>query len=855
MVEIADEDARQLLNSLSKGEVVLVLGAGASATSTNVKGERVVQGKTLAEKLAMEAGLQYDGEDLPDVVGAVVGPRLSAAQFHRILASEYTRITPSDELAELLGYTWRRLYTWNIDDSVENIGGGVQRRRYFNGMIDKVITHEGLSYLPVIHLHGEALKPEHGFIFSVSDYNARLNRNAHDWYREAAADYAAYTPLFIGSRLKEPILSAELDRARPHLAAGLGRAFLVTPDAFSPVMSANLSARNVCVINATLGELIQWLKSKTDKHVTPVDVAKNVSAFARELSAKLEVDAADVDATRTVILHTWADTKRDADALQTVDKQRLGRSYLEGRAPTWLIAATDIPVWLKDTDRLYQDFVDAIGKRERLFIVHGQSGSGKTTAIIQSMLRYLREQPNYPLYEIANDTPSLRTAMALIARIHRDEHVIIYVPDMFAFADSILDDVTSFDQGRFTLISSARSGEWRDHIHRRVGDFAKSFKYQRFDEADYGPLIQRLLDFVPAPRFLKMDQASRIQKLRSSKSQLLIALKETTESTKFVDVITKEFEGLPDEDCRALVLLSGVATIARTGISESMTREAYGLLSRKRTYEEAMSAADGIVSPGQGSRLFARHELYVRHILDNVADVSDIKDVIIAILATFTKYQLPVVQNVVRLDALLFKFLLNHNFNAELEKRRGSLNEAEDIYSTFQIAFQLDGHFWLQYGEYLVEKDELEPALEMLHKSIQAYPNNRYAVHALADTQLKVATRRAIYDAVTVGLIGDAVSTLTEQQSNFGNESDQYPIVTLSNHHLGALIQHRQYDAAKQVARKYFVQLEELFKSNQSAPVRKARERVAHYLTSGVWQSGGVISRRNEPSRPRGSRR
>jgi hypothetical protein len=124
-----------------------VLGAGASATSTNSKGQRVRQGTSLAELLATQAGLEYNDEDLPDVIGAVIGPRISVVQFDRILAAEYTKITPASELVDLLSYTWRRLYTWNVDDSIENIHGGVQHRRYFNGMIDKVVAHEGLSYL------------------------------------------------------------------------------------------------------------------------------------------------------------------------------------------------------------------------------------------------------------------------------------------------------------------------------------------------------------------------------------------------------------------------------------------------------------------------------------------------------------------------------------------------------------------------------------------------------------------------------------------------------------------------------------------------------------------------------------
>ena len=214
-----------------------------------------------------------------------------------------------------------------------------------------------------------------------------------------------------------------------------------------------------------------------------------------------------MDIARTVILHTWADTKRDADALEKSEKQKLGRSFLEGTAPTWIIGATDIPVWLKDTDRLYTEISESIFRRDRLFVVYGQSGSGKSTAIIQSILRTMNEHPDRPVYEIASDTPSLKSALGLIARLHRHEHVIIYIQDIFVFADLVPEDLTSFANGQFTVISSARSGEWRDHIHRRVGDIARSFQYQRFDEVDYAPLIGRLLEYVPAPRFPKwMEQ-------------------------------------------------------------------------------------------------------------------------------------------------------------------------------------------------------------------------------------------------------------------------------------------------------------------------------------------------------------
>ena len=111
---------------------------------------------------------------------------LSRAQFSQVLRDEYTRVSPSAELQRLFSYTWRRIYTWNIDDALSNIAHAAQRRKYFNGLSDKVSAQEGHEYLQIVYLHGEAQKPEHGFIFSPSEYNARLNRNDHDWYRELA---------------------------------------------------------------------------------------------------------------------------------------------------------------------------------------------------------------------------------------------------------------------------------------------------------------------------------------------------------------------------------------------------------------------------------------------------------------------------------------------------------------------------------------------------------------------------------------------------------------------------------------------------------------------------------------------
>lgn len=845
MIDVKEEDARLLLGALDAGEAVLILGAGASATSKLANGEPVMQAGKLAEVIAQKVGLKYDGETLPDVLGAAIGKRMSEAQFHAILTKEYTGVIPSDDLKQAFQYTWRRVYSWNIDDAVENLKSGVQKRRYYNGMIDKVAVVSGLEYLQFIHLHGDALKPEHGFIFRTSEYTSRLIADRHDWYRNLATDYISFTPIFVGSRLKEPILEAELDRARPANGEGLGMAFLVTPDSFSDVMRENFASRNIVLIQATFGEFIEWIKSQS-KTVSPVDIAKNTNAFANELGSSFDVNAADMDTAQYIVLHTWKALKADSEALRGLELEKAARGFLEGNPPTWKLAASQVPVWLKGTEDLYAAFLQSVEKRDRVFAVHGQSGSGKTTAILQSLARYLRENDKAVVYELRGDVRSLRDSLGLIHRLHKGSHVIVYIGDAFIYGDSLGEDITSVPSGSMTVVTGARSGEWREHISRRLGDIYSDFTYQRFVAADHQPLIQRLLQYVPAPRFKRMTPEQRLNKIRSSNQQLLIALKETTESDKFTAVITKEFQGLPDDACKSVVLMVGIATIARTGLSEAAAREAYHHLGYDRSFTAAMAALEGIVSVGYNGRLYARHESYVRHLVENVGEFRSVVNAEIEVLRTFTKYDTPIVKNVGRQDSLLFKFLMNHNFNADLARRRNDMDEGLRLYEEFEVPFQLDGHYWLQYGQYLVEMGLVERALGVLNKSIQAYPGNLYAAHAYADVQLRVAAERSNYDAVTIELIGDAVKTLEQQHAQASWESDQYPIVTLSERHVGALIKHGQTAQARTAAQRYFRQVDDLARRNGAEPLQLVREKLAHYVTFGQWFEG---------LRPRGQKR
>jgi hypothetical protein len=157
-VRIEDADSRYLLARIRACEAVLILGAGASYGGTNRAGSAIKLGAQIAQVFAAKAGYTYSGESLPDVYEAVRS-KFGDITIHDILRLEYTGTNASDALKSLLSVSWKRSYNFNIDDSIESISFGQksQRRRSYNGMVDRVADFDTPEYLDVVYLHGQAV--------------------------------------------------------------------------------------------------------------------------------------------------------------------------------------------------------------------------------------------------------------------------------------------------------------------------------------------------------------------------------------------------------------------------------------------------------------------------------------------------------------------------------------------------------------------------------------------------------------------------------------------------------------------------------------------------------------------------
>lgn len=206
-----------------------------------------------------------------------------------------------------------------------------------------------------------------------------------------------------------------------------------------------------------------------------------------------------------------------------------------------------------------------------------------------------------------------------------------------------------------------------------------------------------------------------------------------------------------------------------------------------------------------------------------------------AVLTALARYEVPLTIRLTKNDAALFKWLLNSRSLFQRCKARGRPKDGLLIYQSFEKTFELDGHFWLQYGLYCRRLGQDSLAMDYLKKSIQAYPGNPFAIHALADLKLRVATKESVPSLVAEKYISEAVEVLLSLDARQDSKSDLYPIATLGTGHIDALVRRGLDNEARIAAQRYFDRTQELLRNTSSSKLERVRNSLLTYLSTDVW--------------------
>lgn len=824
-----------IFDDILHGRAIFVTGAGISAGGKNSKNQPIIGTNALAQEIALAADLPYAGEDIKDVFDAAAGS-LGTTKLKNILERHFIRTTPSDALVKAFSYPWRRVYTFNIDDTIERIPHNrlAQRLRFYNAVIDRREEWRGYQECQVVHLHGLAASVEHGIIFSTEEYAEAAARST-PWYTQLGEDFVDFTVIFVGTSLKEQLVFQSIKSAVA-TGANPGTSYCLVPDDLSPIQQKSLERRGIIHIKATLEDFVRELSVKFPNGLSTRDL--DTEGAASKLERPERFTAADVEALRSLFpLDRAAITRRQSYI--TTPLAIAQRRFYEGYGPNWRVLTAGAYARLTQYETLASTMFSEIGKR-RLLVVLGEAGSGKSTFVMDMALRLVDQGVVPHIFEYVESTAPFHQVMQSLKRYVGDQQCVVILDNLHVSADEIAETLSNRSMVGITLISSARIGEWHDRLAKIFTANVLTLRLDRFKSNDVPSIIAAVEKYFAVPAFNKLPMDEKLARFRKGNQQLLIAMIEATESKGFREIIEDEFSRVTDKDQRSLLLTIAMATVPRIGVAKSMAGAILTSLHASKPFEEVVIGLQGIVDVAASGRFQARHQIYASEIIQNQAKLSEILPVISAMVGYYLQFKPPIIKSVSTNDGQLFKYLLNNNNVYQLFKGAGKPQDADKFFSQFEISLQLDGHFWLQYGLLLRRLGKHQDALNMFARSIAAYPNNPYAHHAQAQQKLIFAAQVKSFTASTIKLIDEGVAPLIERHLGMssqrtGRPADEYPIVTLGYYHVDALMAHGQSVEAAKFARKYFKEIDQLTRTSDDPLLSELRGRLMMLVSTGDW--------------------
>lgn len=535
-----------LLHEIEAGNVVLVLGAGASANCKDRNGKTPPLGSGLADLLiARFLNDKYKGYPLDQASELAISETdlLSVQDFIREIFDDFS---PSSSHQILTTFRWRAIATTNYDRVIEKAydanPNSAQKLHTFvsNGEnVDRRIrTVVDLQYLK---LHGCINR------ITLSDPELILTCDQYVQYRDKRSNLFERLKLisqdrpvvFIGNRLRDPDLRQLMIEIDKEMKEGRPRYFLIVP-AITKEEERMWQGRRISPLIGTFDDFMENLNRKIGasfRGIVPnssrsTGIAKR---FATHNTALSESTLKFLESDVTLV--------NEYSSKEPVNAQDFYRGFARGFSA--IEANLDVKRRLNDT--VIERFV--IDEQDRqnieLVLIKGPAGAGKSILVKRVAWECAKEYDRLALF--VNESgllfPSsvVELARACNERVYLFfENVLLHQRDVERFLR------TANDAGiKLTVIGGVRTNE----LNTAGGDLeklaAEAFDLHYLSEKEIRELLGKLEEHDSLGQLARLSPQERFDKLcKKAGRQLLVALHEATLGRPFEQIICDEFQNI-----------------------------------------------------------------------------------------------------------------------------------------------------------------------------------------------------------------------------------------------------------------------------------------------------------------------
>lgn len=812
-----------------KGRLVILLGAGASITSTSRIGGSIPLGWETSKKLVEEIGEKFNNDALKDAYEAAKAS-LGVLQVEKIFNELFKHCIPSNEYKELAKYRFPRIYTLNIDDAFERAfsevnGQDQDRRLEVKRRFDHVYETDPLfQETQLIKLNGDINVPNDGYVFSTEEY-AQGSVRAPVWYEEVARDYTKFTFLFIGTSMDEPLFWHQVETYKTKISGTSIQGFLIAPG-LSQVKKASLNSAKINYIDGTFSDFIDWLKKEFPTPPDAIAHIKNTNPRLLTLGTGSELRKDDLfSGLIKVDRESLSKLNYEADRISKI------REFYKGFKPVWSDILDLVPAFLNNTASFYKRFFEEVDPVPlNLYVVLGAAGCGKSTALKQVALR-LSEGKTNTVYFLEEYKVRLDELVRELDTKNEEPYFLIIerLADFSTQISKIIEDRLS---NKVMFIGAENTTLWESRVFEHLGDLTTgTHDFSEIVEHDVPLILAKIREFGNWTRLAKMTKKQRnVELYKKSKKQLLIGLMEATSGEGFNQIIKKDYLKIQEQDQKALLILAGLASTQRVPASETTLTRALEYLGFRTPVSQLCNHMKGILTYSNGN-VTTRHRIYIERLFELYISKDIMLRAITSYIKAFSVYKFPIVKNISKNESSVYKNLVNAK---TLKRLIGDDEKILKIYQEFEKPLENEGLFLMQYGLALRSFNKQEEAYEKLKIADLAFPDNVQIQHALAHQRIIIAMyKESSQEAIK--LYEDAEEVLLRLYEQKVKLPDRYPIITMTEGKVRLYQKLGMINEAKIFAKQGANLLESNSELKHHPRVKQARQSLMNFALTGHW--------------------
>lgn len=729
MNNLSKEQSGLLETALYAGEYHLLLGAGFSKSSISQNGTPVLDGDSLTKYLQQQLGIA-ESSSLNQLYIECQHRQL----VKPLITNNYCGCTPDPKLGSLCQYVWKRAYTFNIDDVLENLYDSAahpkQSVRPIN-WTDDVVEAENRAELFVVHLHGFAPRGEEGYVFSIKEY-VQVSREVNPWMAMLSNQIAVRPFIIIGTQLSEYDLEYYLNSRHDVIRrSNPAPSLYVTPrnDAIVKTLCERFDLVHVPMTATEFGE---WLQA----------TFPNPRSARQILGGDSGIEA--LNAVRNGA--TAIRFLNDFNPIQVFEPKEETRHspFLLGAPASWddIRARLDITRAEEDSSKgKIREFLRG-ETGTKLFVVEGEAASGKRTMGMRICFDLAQE--GFLLFE---QRLARRFAVESLLEVASalDRPIVIWCDRPSDNIDRIAE---FFDRWGGKAIAFVGQERFYRTLHLKNAsqpELLTEFEPDHLLPESYSPLLSRLRQVGLLGKSAGRANEEIIPFIR--RRPVLEVLCEIREDfVPLRDVAQSLWTDLRIEQQRAYLIVSLARSCCSIGLREEILLKIMNYDSRySDLFDNRASSLTLEMNPHADEMCIPTNSLYADFVLELVSDDNELMmlDAFVSIADAIASYVSPHAIKVGSPEALLMRWL----FNVQTYVGKYLSDDAsKKFFAQVEDSHGWNSRYWEQRAK-LYQKDDPELALEYARHGWGIEAGHPLAQTTLAHMIFNLAdTRKINYD-------------------------------------------------------------------------------------------------------------